>query len=153
MEEIFHGKADHSPGLLPLVYAYLDYIQCDPATHSRVDEYLQFIGQRARGELKTTARWMRDFVQAHPSYKHDSVVPPAVALDLMMAAKSVGDGSRHVPELVGAAGRVQPVDVDGAFGSVLKGKLSAAERSELVSKYMSRATLRRREETPRGKSR
>jgi len=153
MSEIFHGKGPYYPGLLPLVYAYLDYIQCDAATYARIDEYLQFIGQRARGELKTTARWMRDFVQAHPSYKQDSVVSPDIALDLMMAAKSVGDGTLAAPELLGAPERVTKIDVSRAYGSVLKGQLSDAERSELVDKYMSRASRPRTEETPRGKGR
>ncbi len=43
MEEIFCGKGAYFPGLLPLVYSYLDYIQCDAETFRRVDQYLQFI--------------------------------------------------------------------------------------------------------------
>jgi glutamate--cysteine ligase catalytic subunit len=43
MTEIFLGKADYYPGLLPLVYAYLDFINCDPDTFQRVNEYLKFI--------------------------------------------------------------------------------------------------------------
>lgn len=43
MEEIFLGKDDYYPGLLPLIYAYLDYINCDAATMKRVEEYLEFI--------------------------------------------------------------------------------------------------------------
>jgi glutamate--cysteine ligase catalytic subunit len=43
MAEIFLGKEDYYPGLLPLVYAYLDFINCDSATLQRVYEYLAFI--------------------------------------------------------------------------------------------------------------
>lgn len=43
MTEIFLGKEDYYPGLLPLVYAYLDFINCDPDTFQRVNEYLKFI--------------------------------------------------------------------------------------------------------------
>lgn len=43
MGEIFNGKGDYFPGLLPLVYAYLDFINCDAITYKRVKEYLQFI--------------------------------------------------------------------------------------------------------------
>jgi glutamate--cysteine ligase catalytic subunit len=153
MDEIFNGKGPYYPGLLPLVYAYLDYIQCDPATYSRVNEYLEFIGQRARGEVKTAARWMRDFVTSHPSYKNDSVVPPDIALDLMLAAKAVGDGSQAAPDLLGRSANVQKINVENAYGTVLKGQLSAAERNELVSKYMQRASLMREDTTPRGKTR
>lgn len=59
MDEIFNGKGKYYPGLIPLVYAYLDYIRCDSETFKRVDQYLQFISSRAKGELVTPATWMR----------------------------------------------------------------------------------------------
>lgn len=43
MAEIFLGKGDYYPGLLPLVHAYLEYINCDTITMNRLNEYLQFI--------------------------------------------------------------------------------------------------------------
>jgi glutamate--cysteine ligase catalytic subunit len=45
MDEIFNGKGNYYPGLIPLVYAYLDYIDCDPETFKRVDQYLNFISR------------------------------------------------------------------------------------------------------------
>lgn len=47
MEEIFTGKGDYFPGLLPLVYAYLDFINCDPRTYRRINDYLQYIEKSA----------------------------------------------------------------------------------------------------------
>ena len=29
MDEIFNGKGDYFPGLVPLCYAYLDHMNCD----------------------------------------------------------------------------------------------------------------------------
>jgi glutamate--cysteine ligase catalytic subunit len=43
MKEIFLGKDDYFPGLLPLVYTYLEFINCDSITYNRVSEYLDFI--------------------------------------------------------------------------------------------------------------
>ena len=43
MKEIFTGKGDYFPGLLPLVYAYLDFLNCHIETSNRINEYLQFI--------------------------------------------------------------------------------------------------------------
>ena len=45
LSEIFNGKSSYYPGLIPLVYAYLDYIDCDPETFQRVDQYLTFISE------------------------------------------------------------------------------------------------------------
>lgn len=45
MDEIFNGKECYYPGLIPLVYAYLDYIHVDAETLRRIDMYLQFISK------------------------------------------------------------------------------------------------------------
>lgn len=37
MEEVMIGKGDYYPGLVPLVYAYLEHIHCDRETFKRVD--------------------------------------------------------------------------------------------------------------------
>lgn len=101
MEEIFCGKSDYFPGLLPLVYAYLDYINCDAQTYKRLSEYLNFIEKRATGELITPATWIRRFVSSHPDYKQDSVVPPSVAYDLLQTCQAIGEGRMQCPELLG----------------------------------------------------
>ena len=79
MAEIIKGKGDYFPGLIPLVLAYLDHINCDAVTLERVTTYLTFIEQRATGELVTPATWMRNYVRNHPSYKGDSVVSDEIA--------------------------------------------------------------------------
>jgi glutamate--cysteine ligase catalytic subunit len=79
MAEIMTGKGDYFPGLIPLVYAYLDYINCDSITRQRLSTYLDFIERRAVGELVTPATWMRNYVRTHPAYKGDSVVSDEIA--------------------------------------------------------------------------
>ena len=49
--------------------SYLNTVEVDTDTHCSVQQYLRLIKKRASGELKTTARWIRDFVAAHPAYK------------------------------------------------------------------------------------
>ena len=101
VEEILTGKGRDFPGLIPLCRTYLDFVGCDSVTRAKVDQYLDFICLRARGELMTNAAWMRAFVSAHPDYKHDSRVSQSVAYDLLMAAKDIGEGRRHEPRLTG----------------------------------------------------
>jgi len=79
MAEIMTGKGDYFPGLIPLVNAYLDYINCDTITRARLTTYLDFIERRATGELVTPATWMRNYVRSHPAYKGDSVVSDEIA--------------------------------------------------------------------------
>lgn len=79
MAEIMSGKGDYFPGLIPLVQAYLDYIHCDSITRRRVNQYLDYIEKRAKGDLVTPATWMRNFVRTHPAYKGDSVVSDEIA--------------------------------------------------------------------------
>ena len=79
MEEIMTGKSDYFPGLIPLVYAYLDHINCDTITFERLSLYLDFIEKRVTGELVTPATWIRNFVKSHKAYNHDSVVTEEIA--------------------------------------------------------------------------
>ena len=62
-------QGTYFPGLLPLTYAYLEAIDCDPETKEAMRVYLDFIRRRATGELQTGAEWMRTFVKAHPGEK------------------------------------------------------------------------------------
>lgn len=79
MGQIMLGKGDYFPGLIPLILAYLDHINCDKSTRARLALYLDFIGRRATGELVTPATWMRNFVRSHPAYKGDSVVTDEIS--------------------------------------------------------------------------
>jgi glutamate--cysteine ligase catalytic subunit len=71
LDEIFHGKGSSFPGLITLCRAYLEYIHCDRFTFRRVDEYLEFISKRARGEILTPAQWVCMLKRSHkPSFTH-----------------------------------------------------------------------------------
>jgi glutamate--cysteine ligase catalytic subunit len=82
-EQILCGTGSHFPGLIPLIYTYLDIIRCDDDTRTAIQQYMHLIVRRVRGELPTCAKWMRSFIRNHPAYKHDSVVPSEIAYDLM----------------------------------------------------------------------
>lgn len=143
MAEIMCGKGDYFPGLIPLVLAYLDHINCDTVTRERVTIYLDFIERRARGELVTPATWIRNFVRKHPAYKGDSVVSDTIAYvcfnvtyfgftwfvaltsflllrryDLMIACRDIGEGKLHIPELLGKV-KIDPINADGAYETKL----------------------------------
>ena len=55
-------------------------------TASQVEQtrdYLNFLLARAKGELPTGAKFIREFVLKHPNYKQDSIVTPQISYDLM----------------------------------------------------------------------
>lgn len=79
LAEIMTGKGEYFPGLIPLIRAYLDHINCDAVTWKQLAEYLDFIERRSIGELVTPATWMRNFIRNHPDYKGDSVVTDSIA--------------------------------------------------------------------------
>lgn len=141
MGEIMCGKGDYFPGLIPLISAYLDYIQVDQSTKAKLTSYLEFIEKRANGELVTPATWMRNFVRSHPSYKGDSVVSDEIAYDLMIACKEIGEGKLHVPELLGNV-RIEPITVDGAYKAKLGSHRARNEQVlELLKRYANRSAF------------
>jgi len=82
--EIFNGSKDF-PGLLNLIKEYLNNLEIDTETSCTLTRYLTYLGEKAAGNLRTNARYMRDFVEAHPDYKQDSKVSDKVQYELLMA--------------------------------------------------------------------
>lgn len=99
VDEIINGSDDFV-GVLPQINTYLDNVECDVETRCTVQQYLRLISKRASGELKTTARWVRDMVTSHPEYKQDSKVSEGIAYDLLMKFVKVSREEVEEPELV-----------------------------------------------------
>lgn len=139
MDEIFNGKGDYFPGLVPLCYAYLDHMNCDKTAFGKLDGYLRFISARAAAQVKTDAGWMRDFVLTHPEYAKDSVVSPPIAHDLVKACDEVGRGVREAADLLGQTA-IDPVLAENAYGSQLaRERLKGSCRHLLLCRYKNRA--------------
>mmetsp|Transcript_32456 Transcript_32456/g.36927 ORF Transcript_32456/g.36927 Transcript_32456/m.36927 type:complete len:142 (+) Transcript_32456:1-426(+) len=128
------GKGDYFPGLIPLVHAYLDYINCDSITRKRLNTYLDFIRKRAIGELVTPATWIRNYVRTHKAYNRDSVVTDEIAYDLVKACTDIGLGNMHVPELLGDV-KIDPVKEEDAYEVKLD---SARAQNECILELLQR---------------
>ncbi|KAI0786681.1 glutamate-cysteine ligase catalytic subunit [Abortiporus biennis] len=85
LDEIINGKGESCPGLVNLIYAYLDTLDVSPDEFRKIKDYIDLVKKRANGSLLTPATWIRNFVRSHPSYKSDSVVSQQVNYDLMVA--------------------------------------------------------------------
>lgn len=141
MAEIMTGKGDYFPGLIPLVFGYLEHIKCDSFTMARMTQYLNFIEKRALGELQTPAAWMRDFVRNHKAYEQDSVVSDEIAYDLMVACKDIGEGTRHEPSLLGDL-KIEPITTVGAYDVKLDSKrVQNKEVLGLLGRYAKRSSF------------
>ena len=71
------------PGLVSIVWLYLDLLFLTATQRSQLSCYLDFVSRRARGEIPTPARWNRSFVKTHSAYEGDSVVHQEICYDLM----------------------------------------------------------------------
>ncbi|OQV17458.1 Glutamate--cysteine ligase catalytic subunit [Hypsibius exemplaris] len=100
IDEIFNGKEGEFPGLIPLIKDYLKDVDLDVDTSCTLLTYLRFIRKKASGDLQTTATWLRNFVEKHPEYKHDSVVSEKINYDLMKACQAIANGEVHDSNLL-----------------------------------------------------
>ena len=89
-------QGSHFPGLIPLIYTYLDIIKCEGEARDKIQRYMHMIVQRVRGDLPTAAQWMRTLVRSHPKYKHDSVVSTEIAYDVMNVSEARAMVAAHV---------------------------------------------------------
>ncbi|GBN00316.1 Glutamate--cysteine ligase catalytic subunit [Araneus ventricosus] len=101
INEIINGKGNEFPGLVPLIQKFLTSMDIDVDTQCSIQQYLQLIRLRAKGELMTTARWIRDFVSKHADYKLDSVVDEGINYDLLSKMDRITQGKEGCPELLG----------------------------------------------------
>ncbi|CAL1301851.1 unnamed protein product [Larinioides sclopetarius] len=101
INEIINGKGNEFPGLVPLIQKFLTSMDIDVDTQCSIQQYLQLIKLRAKGELMTSARWIRDFVSKHPNYKFDSVVDEGINYDLLSKMDRITKGTESCPELLG----------------------------------------------------
>lgn len=127
-----------------MILAYLETIGTDSITMRTVSTYLDFIVARAAGELLTPAAWMRNYVRAHPDYKHDSVVSSRIAADLMAKCHRIGQGLEKVPELHGSF-HIEPVYAHDAESALLLSDMplerSASYMGRAVERYAQRSEL------------
>ncbi|CAJ0909434.1 15374_t:CDS:2 [Entrophospora sp. SA101] len=99
INEIFNGN-DKFPGLISLIFRYLESINVDIESRCMLGKYLRFVSKRAEGKLQTTAKWMRNFVQNHPKYNQDSVVTQEINYDLIRMIEKIQNGQVKVEELM-----------------------------------------------------
>lgn len=102
IDEIINGS-DSFVGIMPIIHHYVESM-ADGSNNeqiSKIFSYLKLISDRASLKTKTTARFMRDFIDAHPEYRHDSIIEDDVAYDLLQMMDKIGKGEITEPELTG----------------------------------------------------
>lgn len=102
INEIING-CDSFVGIMPIIYHYVESLDDGSNSDqiSKIFGYLKLISKRASLETKTTARFMRDFIDTHPKYRHDSVVNEDVAYDLLQLMDKIGKEEFINQELTG----------------------------------------------------
>lgn len=71
-------------GLVPLMKEYIrDHADLLMEQREKLQQYVQFVADRADGYPHTTARWMRKVIASHEEYQGDSVVSERITHDLI----------------------------------------------------------------------
>lgn len=70
------------------IFAYLKEMSIEPEINEVLSKYIQLVTDRAYGSIPTPARLMRNFIQNHSDYKHDSLVNDSIIYDLMQHLSS-----------------------------------------------------------------
>jgi glutamate--cysteine ligase catalytic subunit len=84
-------------GLLPLCHEYMALKQWPDDQVQQISRYLQFLADRATGEVPTGATFLRSLALEHPQYAHDSKLTPQICYGILSACASLnqpGDQGR-----------------------------------------------------------
>eukprot|EP00344_Euplotes_crassus_P002658 CAMPEP_0197001892 /NCGR_PEP_ID=MMETSP1380-20130617/6480_1 /TAXON_ID=5936 /ORGANISM="Euplotes crassus, Strain CT5" /LENGTH=637 /DNA_ID=CAMNT_0042419747 /DNA_START=37 /DNA_END=1950 /DNA_ORIENTATION=- len=105
MAEILEGSEEYSyKGLLPLIDEYMALNKFSEEDLKFYNVIFKFLAQRGRGEVKTGARYMRDFVLNHPDYQKDSVVNEKICYDLVKETTLLGARLKWDESFLGVEG-------------------------------------------------
>jgi len=98
INEIFNGcKKYNYPGLI----IYFKKIMNFMFKTNKMNSYIDFIEKRAKGELWTDAKYIRNFVLNHPNYKKDSIVTDEINFDLIKHVLKIQNGEIKPKEIFG----------------------------------------------------
>jgi glutamate--cysteine ligase catalytic subunit len=90
LHEILAGKPETGyVGLLPLMYEFMKVKNFSMDQVNEIRMYLDFLLARAKGEIKTDAKFIRDFIASHPTYEKDSYVRDETMFDLLRTIDSM----------------------------------------------------------------
>jgi len=93
ISEILEGDSEFGNlGLIPIIQEYMKMNKFSEEDLSFYNTMIEFLCKRARGEIKTGARFMRDLVLNHPEYEKDSVVGDKICYDLVKETTLIGMG-------------------------------------------------------------
>lgn len=98
IDEIINGCEKYNyPGIMALVYDVMkEYYKTN-----ELDEYLRFISRRAKGELWTGAKYVRDYIMKNEKYKHDSIISEELNYDLICHIQKIQKGEIKPKEMFG----------------------------------------------------
>lgn len=106
--EILEGKPEiNYKGIYPLINEYMAKRQYNKEDVEQANMYMQFILERAKGEVQTGAHYIRNFVLNHPEYKKDSIVSPAIAFDLLSNIVNMNSSVEDRAQLLGKKWLIQ----------------------------------------------
>lgn len=96
MDEIFHNKENGifeqfiNPILRhkKIILQNWEELKQSP-THQRLYYYLKLISERVKGNIPTTANYIREYVVNHPEYKKDSRVTREINFDLILLTERI----------------------------------------------------------------
>lgn len=102
ISDILEGNSEiGNTGLMELIRTYMKLNKFSENDMKFYETMLEFLCKRARGEIKTGARFMRDLVLNHPEYEHDSMVNNKICYDLVKEATLLGIPAKWDESLLG----------------------------------------------------
>ena len=98
INEIFNGCEKYNyPGLIVYYKKIMNFM----FKTNNMNNYIDFIEKRAKGEIWTDAKYIRNFVLNHEKYKKDSIVSDEINYDLIKHILLIQNGEIKPKEIFG----------------------------------------------------
>lgn len=87
-------------GLIDLCNFFMQDNAWSPEHVEKTNLYLGLLAARAQGKIPTGARFLRDYILAHPAYKQDSIVTDEILFDMTKMAASLNGPCNPAQEVL-----------------------------------------------------
>lgn len=75
IHEILEGKPESNfPGMFTLIRKFMEVQKYNTEHQEQIEKILDFLMARAKGEVPTGAKFIREYILNHPLYKNDSKI-------------------------------------------------------------------------------
>ena len=96
ISEILCGKKESNfIGIYTVITKFMELQKYQLHHSEQIEQILEFLEARSKGEVPTGAKFIREYVLSHPLYKQDSIITPCLNRNIILQIMNLNKEKEH----------------------------------------------------------